>query len=658
MVALGICCNKFLMVSYGVSFTILVFLLVLLLVLNWKIKKNWKTIPFYGISVYVIAFVLGMFLQNIHFQPQKATHYSHFIKEENVAKGIVVSNLKASKKNTKHTIKITELNQQKASGTILAYIEKDSLQNIEPGTEILFSGNFLNPFGEQNPYQFNYAKYLENNNIFDQVFLKSKEYVVVNHQRNWDYFWYNFQKKLADSFEIQNWNTETKAIINALLLGQRKLIDEETLSAYSDVGVVHILAISGLHVGIVYLMLLWILKPLQKNQRFRILQFFIILLVLWSFAFVTGFSASVSRSVLMFSLFAFGKLLNKNSSTFNIIGASAFVLFLYNPNLVFDIGFQMSYAAVISIVAFNPFFKYLRFSKNKIVVFFTDILAMSLAAQIGVLPISLLYFHQFSPLFLVANLVAIPLTTLILWTGIFTLLFNFIFEPIALVLGKLTSFLVYIMNISIQWFSHFKQLIIKDIAFNLILCIASYLLVDGCFLMLKKKNSTSLIYFLICVLILQLSYIGTKFYYFNKNECIVYASKESLLSVKKNDSILGITNFKTAENLKSLQQYKTGTFSRKITVVSLQNIYSYKKKKILIIDSFCVYPKDIKVDYLILTENTKPNLDRLIIDLQPKVVIANNGIPFYKIQQWKATCKKRKIPFHATAEKGYFRIYE
>ncbi|MEZ4854276.1 ComEC/Rec2 family competence protein [Flavobacterium sp.] len=655
LLALGIVCNSYFTIPYFISFGLLLLLIGLLFYFNWKTKKNRKATSLFGITTYCLAFLLGLFLQNSHFEPQKNNHYSRFLESENSVKGIVVSNLKSSAKNTKHILKIEKINQKIASGKLLVYIEKDSTTEIIPGTEIICLATFLKPSGEQNPFQFNYAAYLENNNIFDQIFLKRSDYKVVNTQQNWDCFWFTFQKKLANSFAIHNWDNNTQSVVNALLLGQRKLLDEKTLTAYSDVGVIHILAISGLHVGILYIFLVWILKPIGTSKKARIIRFCITILVLWSFAFITGFSASVSRAVIMFSLFAFGKILNKQTNTYNILATSALLLLVYNPNLIFDIGFQMSYSAVLAIVSFNPYFKYFRISKNKIVSFFTDILAVSLAAQIGVLPISLYYFHQFSPLFLVANLVAIPLTTAILWLGLITLGLNFVFPKFSVLIGKLLQLLIHFMNESIAWFSNFTTFIFKNIPFTFILAFIFSVVVLFLLIALRKKTYAATVVFLSSILVFQLVYVGTKFYNYSKEETIIYASKQTLISYKKGTTIYAFsTNFN--ENRTALNQYKTGVFSNTIEENSLRNVYLFNRKKIIVVDSFAVYPNIKNVDCVILTENPKLNLNRLITELNPKVIVATSNTKFYLLTLWKSTCAKRKIPFHATAEKGFYTL--
>src|SRR5690606_26941692 len=149
-------------------------------------------------------------------------------------------------------------------------------------------------------------------NIFHQVFIKSDNYWVTDHYKNWNWFWFTLQNKLINSFKIHHFKPEIQAVLNALLFGQRKLIDKETLTTYSNAGIVHILAISGLHVGILYLMLLYLLKPLKRVKKGAIFSIIITLTFLWSFAVLTGLSASVTRAVTMFSIIAIGKLMNRD----------------------------------------------------------------------------------------------------------------------------------------------------------------------------------------------------------------------------------------------------------------------------------------------------------------------------------------------------------
>ena len=619
-------------------------------------KNSWKSTILFGISTYLAAFSIGVSIQHFHFQPNSTQHYSHSLKNEAVfsGKGIIVANLKSTSKNTKHILSITECNSEKTTGQLLIYVKKEASKTLIPGDEIVFISECQEIPKNFNPYQFDYATYLEHQNIFHQVFLKENDYLFINHKSNWNSFWFQLQKKLTESFDIHKFDDKTQAILNSLLFGQRKLLDKETLTTYSNAGIIHILAISGLHVGILYLLLITLLKPLKHIPKGKLLSLLITLFLLWSFAVLTGLSASVTRAVTMFSVIAIGKFLNRNTNTYNTVAFSALLLLLFNPNFIFDVGFQMSYAAVLAIVAFHPFFKYFYFTKSKTARFFTDLILVSLAAQIGVLPLSLFYFNQFPMLFLLANIVVIPLTTLILWLGISTLVLNFLFPKLALLSGEILKFCISILNLYAEWISSFEKLVLRNISFSSTLCLVSYLVIFLFLFWLYKRTFQYFKYALLGIICLQICFLFTKQLSNTSNEMIFFNAKNSLISIKQNGKINFFTN-EVELNSETINHYKRGSFNDSIEVYPLQNIYAYHKEQILVIDSI-YYAIEEKPTILFLTNNPNINLERILTETHPQQVIADNSNPFYKIEHWKATCAKRKIPFHATAEKGFYSL--
>lgn len=652
----GIICNRF----FNFDYTQLIFPFLVICGIFfffwYKTKNSWKPNFTFGLSTYLFAFGLGLIVQSFHFQPNSSKHYSHaiFKQEKNIVVGVVEANLKPTAKNTKHIIRINSVNGEENFGNLLTFISKKANKNIVPGDEIIFTSDFIKIPKNFNPYQFDYANYLENKNIFHEVFLKPNEFYIGQHHNNWDSFWFTSQQKLTNSFNQHSFDKKTQAIVNALLFGQRKLLDKETLTTYSNAGIVHILAISGLHVGILYLLLISLLKPLKRVKKGKLIELAITLSFLWSFAVLTGLSASVTRAVTMFSILAIGRFLNRDSSTYNTIAFSALLLLLFNPNFIFDVGFQMSYAAVLAIVAFNPFFNYFKFGKSKIIHFFTDIILVSLAAQIGVLPLSLYYFNQFPALFLLANIVIIPLTTAILWLGITTLALNFIFPKLALFIGSVLAFFISTMNTYAEWISSFDDLVIKDISFSFSLCVFAYIVIIAFIFWCYQKSAKHFQYFLISLACFQVLYLTILFTSKNESEFIFFNSKKALISLKNDDKIQLFTD-NVEVNSENITNYKRGTFSDEVFISKLQNVYRFKNKNILVIDS--VYFKTPeKPDIIFITSNATINLERVLLDNNPEMIIANNSNPFYKIEQWKATCRKRKIPFHATAEKGYYKL--
>ncbi|HBK82040.1 MAG TPA: hypothetical protein DDZ41_00320 [Flavobacterium sp.] len=511
-------------------------------------------------------------------------------------------------------------------------------------------------FKNYNPHSFDYANYLENQNVFHQIKCFSNHYFIAGKEKNTSFYIDKLRAALVASFEVHAFSEKTNAILNTLLLGQRQQLDSNTLNDYKNTGVIHVLAISGLHIGIIYAFFNFVFGFLNRFKYGKTLKLVVILIVLWLFALISGMSASVTRAVTMFSLFALGTFLNRRNNKFNAIAASFLLVLIFNPLLLFDVGFQLSYGAVIAILLFQPFYKKFYFSNQKIVIYLTDLILVSLAAQVGVLPLMLLYFKQVPLLFLAANFIVIPVSTLILILGLILLFLNFIALPVALILGKIISNLVEFMNGYIHWLSSYDQFIIKNIAFTPLLTLVLYLLIFSLIYWVYRQKYTSFVWVLFLVICFQITYFITNWFTTNKKELIVYNSKETTISVFQSQCITVYTNDSLVQKNANIQEYLTAQFNPKVQFASLNNVLYFKNKKIIIVDQSGVYKTSIRPDVVIIRQNSRINIERLIKTTKPKQIVADKSNSYTSIKRWKAMCLQYKIPFHAVSEKGYYRI--
>lgn len=197
------------------------------------------------------------------------------------------------------------------------------------------------------------------------------------------------------------------------------------MEAYSKTGTMHVLSVSGMHVGIVFLVLSFLFKPLDKFHALSYFRIFLIVPAIWFYAMISGFSSPVCRAALMISLVVIGKVLHRNLNSYHIIAISAFFLLLYNPFFLFDVGFQLSYLAVFGLVYFHPKLYQLFHFHNKIFDYLWSYCALSIAAQLATFPLGLYYFHQFPLYFLLSNLLILLPVTLIMYLGILLLFIPF-----------------------------------------------------------------------------------------------------------------------------------------------------------------------------------------------------------------------------------------
>jgi competence protein ComEC len=316
------------------------------------------------------------------------------------------------------------------SGKIILQFKKTAaLDKLYYGDKIAVKKipNYI--FNNSNPGGFNYVKYMSALQIYHQLYLSENDFIKINKTPQKDLYYYVYKLRDQTISKLHfyfNSNQKVLGIAEALMIGYKNNLDKEVVSAYSKTGVVHIIAISGLHLGLIYMLLIWIFKRIPLVKRIALVQSIAIICCLWIFSLITGASASVLRSAVMFTCIIFGKTINRKSSIYNSIAGSAFLLLCYNPLYFWDVGFELSYLAIIGIVWLQKPIQ--SFVSPKFIVFkkIWEMSSVTLAAQIMSFPICIYYFHQFPNYFLISNLIAIPLSTLILFAEIVLICFSWV----------------------------------------------------------------------------------------------------------------------------------------------------------------------------------------------------------------------------------------
>lgn len=339
---------------------------------------------------------------------------------------------------------------------------------------------------------------------------------------------------------------------------------------------------------------------------------------------------------------------------------SILLILLVKPSFLFDVGFQLSYLALFFIIWLQPLVSGIWNPANKVSKYIWDILSVSFAAQIGTLPLSLYYFHQFPGLFFITNLVILPLTGFIMGVGVVVMALAY-FDSCPIVFSKVLEWSLYLVNKTIHAIAAAEQFIIKDIPFTLAFLLGSYAVVISTILWFKNPHFQRLVAVLVSILFFQTSLIWNQWKVENQEEWVVFNSrKNTLITERKGRSVTLYANdslTKIDSKNKIITPYLVGNFSHLAASHKLKNTAFFNGKRILIIDSIGVYAMLNKPDIVVLTQSPKINLDRLIQLIQPKTIVADASN--YKTLQklWKATCLKEKIPFHSTSEKGFYILH-
>ncbi|WP_333878343.1 ComEC/Rec2 family competence protein [Flavobacterium sp.] len=638
------------------------FLLFFLILFQFFIKKKIIFKWLFGCVALTLSFLLGVSTTTTNKECLKPTHFIHFI-EENVSYSItlrVTEKLKSTPKNVRYVAEIKALNQLPCFGKIILSIPKSNPVKEIPMSSIAeATGTIIRNKKPLNPNQFDYGKYLENQQIYGRLYLNEDKKLNITGKESsvWTHF-ANFRTKIIRNLERSQFQKNELAIVAALLLGQQQDIDPEVLQDYQLAGAVHILSVSGLHVGFLMLLVTFLLKPIPNTHRNKLIKLILILMILWSYGILAGLAPSIVRSVVMFSFVAIGHHLKRSVNPFYTLLVSMFLILLWNPYFLFDIGFQLSYLALFFILWWQPELKATWQPKHKIMIYFWDIVTVSVAAQLGTLPLSLYYFHQFPGLFLVTNIVILPLLGVVMTVGLIAVVIA-CFGKVPLFIVETESLLIAWQNYIIHKVASLEAFVIQNISFNTSMMLLSYLMIILFILWYNNPNFKRLAFLLLTFICFELLYVGIKKIR-TEEEVIVFNSKEaSLLSYRKQNSVTLYCNTENWSSFKAntmFQNYITANFCIIKERKQYQNVLYLKHQKILLIDSLVLLSDKIKPDIVILTHSPKLNLERLIQTCKPKQIVADGTNYKSYIKLWQATCSQEKIPFHATYEKGFYKF--
>jgi len=472
---LGILCYSYCLNYWGYSIQTAVILGLFLLFFSY-FKTLYLPYKFRFISggiIYVLLFFLGIISAQYHYPFGATNYYGNFLNKSKYVVAEVIAPPKETPKTLKIIVEVKEIisesNQQITTGKSILYLRKEAKALHLHYGDILICNNHFKPVEPpMNPYAFNYAKYLNNKGIKYSAFLKESEWKMVGKSDK-----FSIKKealivrnKILEKFNENGLQKDEYAVASSLILGYREALSDDLVQAYRSAGVMHVLCVSGMHVGIIYLIISYLLGFLKRKKWGLTLRLIIIVINIWGFAIITGLSPSVTRAAVMFTFVSIGQNIGRKINIYNTLAASAFITLIFSPYSLFEIGFLLSYAAVISIAAlYKPLYS-LWIPYNKILDFFWKIAAVSIAAQIGTAPFSVFFFHQFPNYFLLSNLMVITAITPIFYLVLASLAFSF-FPPLAQGLSFVASWVIRAMNWFVTSIQNLPFAVTENIHFSL-----------------------------------------------------------------------------------------------------------------------------------------------------------------------------------------------
>jgi len=550
----------------------------------------------------------------------------------------------------------------KTSGTLLVAIKDTTAKNIYYGDELLIPAKY-NPVDPPfNPGEFNYKQYLANQNIRYQAFLFPKQFVLTAANRGNPVVGYSLRlrQRLVEKLKGNMRDTDAIAVASTLILGYKADLSNDVLQAYSKTGTVHVLSVSGAHVAIIYILLALALGFLDRFKYGKVLKAVIIIILIWYYSLLSGFSPAVCRAAVMISMVIIGKTFGRYTNTLNILAVSALLLLLYDPLFITDVGFQLSYLAVFGLIVFQPVvYKWFKF-KNKWADKLWALCSVSIAAQVITFPLSAFYFHQFPVYFLFSNLFIIIPSAVIMYSGILFLLL----PQIPVVSGYIAWILeksIIIMNKALALIEHAPFASMGKIWLTTSEYLLLYTIILCAFYFMYDKKPWLLKTSLVCTLLFCTSWSIKRVNASATNRIAwLNLKKHAGMVFKKGNEAMVLTDITADDKIYrySIQPYLDSCQVKSVNVIHINqdvktpwlvkkdHFIQFLDKKIMLLDgeTYNKLPRMLKTDYLYLTGNPGAALNQLgDIDYSMLIIDGSNSDNLIRDAQKVANIKTGNI---------------
>lgn len=657
--------------------------IILLILTAWFLtNKNLLRLGLTGALYFLLFFACGYNLSVLKNQFSLPWYFSKNLQKSSLVIARLTEPLTEKSKSYKSELKIIAVKNGKkiihSSGNANIYLEKSKKSEILKAGDILVLKNKFGPVQKPlNPGEFNYKKYLENRQIYHQVFVKDYEWHLTGkRQITCIYaFLLELREKINDTFKTTFPDRNQGSLISSLIIGYRAEISPELMESFVNTGTIHVLSVSGLHVGVIYYIFQILLMPFRKLKEARLLKMFILLVLLWGYTMMTGLVPCVARAAIMLTFYTIGNHAARITNVYSSMLTAILIMLLVNPYVITQLGFQLSFAAVLGIIVVQPLISGVFRFRYKIPEKIWGLACVSIAAQVMTFPICIYYFNQFPVYFLFANLIVIPLSTLIIYTGIAFLILKL--TGMTFITGIIAKFLGYtVLSLSkILLFFKDLPLAVKD---NLYLNISSVILlfillflVTSFFL---KKQKKTLIVLIITLLILIVNILFHKIKEFNKNSMTVYAMKgKDLTAFIEHQRVTLYGDSALLNNSAELKRILYNDFCKRRIKESnirkcpyLKSVHSesnltkevvFHEKKILFINSGKFNFTDTflrNYDYIVISGNPALNEDFFSVIKKTTCLVFNSGNRKKFRNQWVELCKNFKLNYFDMAEQGAF----
>ena len=679
--ALGIWVSIF-VVAFRLSPTFLMVVALLLLAMSFLtafLLKHQRHSWFFGTVMACYLFIAGYSLARVH-QTEVQKDYFRNVEVEASYYVARVYDYPTERPNSIRTVLELEyqfgdsLPSRPVSGKVMAYFPKsDSAFALHYGDLIAIPAPIREVTPPLNPEEFNYRAYLERKGITGQVYLKDQDWIdlQVNNANPIYAFSYRFRDILLASLQRSGLSDDEFGVAAAILLGYDDNLADEVRKNYVAAGSMHILCVSGMHVGIIYLLASFLLGFLNRKKWQKSLKQVLLLTLIWFYALIAGLSPSILRASLMISFVIVGEMIHRKGFIINSIAASAFILLCINPNNLFEIGFLLSYAAVMGIVVLQrPIYSWFVI-KNKLLDKAWEYTAVALAAQIATIPFTLFYFQQFTTYFWLSNLFLTPISFIVVISGMVLLLVSWI-PYVNTLFGYLVWGAVYVMNwvvakIESIPYSIIKGLYVNDFEFAVLLVALLLLLLT---FMLRKRR---LFIAMLATLLVVMTSVTIRVYSSNHQQGMTAFSLRNHTAI---DFVRGGEHVLLADSTlmadESTVDYSlNGAWSKRYLshhpqVIGFEedfaNDYLCKKSNLVSFDGKLLALWDdtnlcndslnyrLPVDYLLVRGRQRPDVQSIVNGYEMKLLVIDGSVPRYLSEKWMVQAQALDIPYYNIGE--------
>lgn len=601
-----------------------------------KREKQFSLRWLYGLGLNI--FIIGLVSMIFSYHDKQSTY--SFSDDEDYYVGYIMDIPSEKPRSVACNIRLKYPNDKK----VIVYLQKDSITCLlAPGDEIIFRSKLQSFKNFGNPDDFDYERFMKIKGYSGTTYLSSSNWQETGKSvNNISTVSQKVRAKIISYYESFGLDSDTFAFITALTIGYKNFLTDELQESFRKSGTSHILAVSGLHVGIVFIIFYTIFSFLGKRGKMFQIRQLLIILALWFYAFITGFSPSVLRAVIMLTVYCTGSLIQRKGFTYNTVAIAAFIILITFPYSLFDISFQMSFIAVLSILFFQPILDKFILPKNKVTKYIRNLFTVSLAAQLGIFPVVLYYFGTFPTYFFIANMLIVPLIGIIIYSVISVV----VFKLLALSGLKIFS----IIFVLFRWILNALVTVVFKI---------SSIVENLPFAQVSDFYITTIQLFLVIALILSLTLFlvnkQSKYLILTLLSLIFLLTTDTFSLLNEQPTQLVVYN-KTGESEIGLF-HKGKRYSLDIPdngIVPYQNAViihlSDNDYNIIIEDEY--FP----VDILILGNDKTFSISHLKTIFRPSIVVIENTIsPFYR-NRLIEECNNLNIKYHDVSQEGAFII--